>query len=148
MPGSEEHAGLGHQKREDCREPEDAMAADHGEAESILFLGNIDSAKAVSKAQRVIHDQLGPADQRCAISARAAPDQRCPRVHARTRSLLFIALAVAAASGSDASEVLVPENGFTSINLPGDHERSGALGAASLTVGPAFQCARCGPRAR
>ena len=41
--------------------------------------------------------------------------------------LLFMAMAVAAASGNGASEVLAPENGFTSINPPLEPSRGGPL---------------------
>jgi hypothetical protein len=44
----------------------------------------------------------------------------------RTRSILFIALGVAAAAVRDA-ELWVPENGFASLNLPLAPERRGAL---------------------
>jgi hypothetical protein len=138
MPGSEERGGLGHQS---------ARAADDGEAESALFLGHIDSANAVSKAQSAIHDKLRV--RRPVMRYQRYPLR--PTSHAReptprTRSLLFMTLAVAAASGNDASEVLVPENGFASINPPDDHERIERPALRQLAVAPAFQCARCGPR--
>lgn len=45
----------------------------------------------------------------------------------RTRSLLFMTMAVAAASGKGATRVLVPENGFTSINPPLEPSRAGVM---------------------
>lgn len=45
----------------------------------------------------------------------------------KTRSLLFMAMAVAAASGTGATRVLVPENGFTSINPPLEPSRAGVM---------------------
>jgi 7-cyano-7-deazaguanine synthase in queuosine biosynthesis len=98
------------------------------QAESTLFLGHIDSANAVSKAQRAIHDQLRARQpelryQRYALRPAGHVRESTPR----TRSLLFMAMAVAAASGRGASEVLVPENGFTSINPPLEPSRGGPL---------------------
>ncbi|MGO9899776.1 MAG: hypothetical protein ACLP0J_08805 [Solirubrobacteraceae bacterium] len=53
----------------------------------------------------------------------------------RTRSLLFIALGLAAAAVRD-SELLMPENGYTSLNVPLAGERRGAL--STRTTHPAF----------
>ena len=98
------------------------------QAESTLFLGHVDSANAVSKAQRAIHDQLRERRpelryQRYALRPTGPVRESTPR----TRSLLFMAMAVAAASGNGASEVVVPENGFTSINPPLEPSRGGPL---------------------
>jgi 7-cyano-7-deazaguanine synthase in queuosine biosynthesis len=49
----------------------------------------------------------------------------------RSRSLLFLALGVAVADASRASIVEVPENGFTSLNLPLSADRGGALSTRS-----------------
>jgi 7-cyano-7-deazaguanine synthase in queuosine biosynthesis len=98
------------------------------QAESTLFLGHVDTANAVSKAQRAIYDLLRARQpelsyQRYALRPIGPVRESTPR----TRSLLFMAMAVAAASGSGASEVLVPENGFTSINPPLEPSRGGPL---------------------
>lgn len=53
----------------------------------------------------------------------------------RTRSLLFIALGLAAAAVRD-SELLMPENGYASLNVPLAGERRGAL--STRTTHPAF----------
>jgi 7-cyano-7-deazaguanine synthase in queuosine biosynthesis len=45
----------------------------------------------------------------------------------RTRSLFFMALGVALATAHGAETLLVPENGFTSINVPLAEDRGGAL---------------------
>ncbi len=45
----------------------------------------------------------------------------------RTRSLFFMALGVALAAARGADSLLVPENGFTSINIPLGEDRGGAL---------------------
>jgi hypothetical protein len=49
----------------------------------------------------------------------------------RSRSLLFIALALAVADGVNAQLVEVPENGFTSLNPPLGANRGGALSTRS-----------------
>lgn len=49
----------------------------------------------------------------------------------RTRSLLFLALGVAAAEARGAPTLLVPENGFTSLNPPLRPDRSGPLSTRS-----------------
>jgi 7-cyano-7-deazaguanine synthase in queuosine biosynthesis len=45
----------------------------------------------------------------------------------RTRSLFFMALGVALAAARGAETLLVPENGFTSINIPLGEDRGGGL---------------------
>jgi len=98
------------------------------QAESTLFLGHIDTANAVSKAQRAIHDQLRERRPELRYQRYALrPIGRVRESTPRTRSLLFMAMAIAAASGNRASEVLVPENGFTSINPPLEPSRAGPL---------------------
>jgi 7-cyano-7-deazaguanine synthase in queuosine biosynthesis len=54
-----------------------------------------------------------------------------PETSKRTRSLLFMALATAAATATGASIVEVPENGYTSLNPPLGPERGGALSTRS-----------------
>ena len=58
-----------------------------------------------------------------------------PRISAdhstRTRSLLFMTLAAAAATACGSTEVIVPENGFTSLNLALIPSRGGALSTKS-----------------
>lgn len=49
----------------------------------------------------------------------------------RTRSLLFYALAVAVADANGVHRVVVPENGFTSLNIPLGNDRGGALSTRS-----------------
>ncbi|MFI6713591.1 hypothetical protein ACIBF7_44700 [Nonomuraea sp. NPDC050478] len=98
------------------------------QAESTVFLGHVDSANAVSRAQRLIHDQLrtrqpGLSYRRYVLRPTTDVRERTPR----TRSLLFMAMAIAAASGLGAGKVLVPENGFTSINPPLEPSRGGPL---------------------
>jgi len=98
------------------------------QADSTLFLGHIDTANAVSRAQRLVHDRLrarhpGLRYQRFALRPTTEVRESTPR----TRSLLFMAMAIAAASGCGAHDALVPENGFTSINPPLEPSRGGPL---------------------
>jgi 7-cyano-7-deazaguanine synthase in queuosine biosynthesis len=98
------------------------------QAKSTLFLGHVDSSNAVSKAQRAIHELLLTRQselryQRYALRPATEIRESTPR----TRSLLFMAMAIGAASGHGAREVLVPENGFTSINPPLEPSRGGPL---------------------
>lgn len=49
----------------------------------------------------------------------------------RTRALLFMAIGVAVASARAANRVLIPENGFTSLNPPLAANRGGSLSTRS-----------------
>jgi hypothetical protein len=54
----------------------------------------------------------------------------------RSRSLLFLGLGVATATGTHARELWVPENGWTSLNVPLDGSRRGSL--STRTTHPGF----------
>jgi len=98
------------------------------QAELTMFLGHVDSANAVSKAQRLVHERLRAHHPRLRYQRFALrPATEVRESTPRTRSLLFMAMAIAAASGCGAREVLVPENGFTSINPPLEPSRGGPL---------------------
>lgn len=94
----------------------------------VLFLGHADTSTAVRHAQQRLQDHMAaqkPArdyDQ-YALRPLGTVRNRTPK----TRSLLFMAMAVAAASGTGATRVLVPENGFTSINPPLEPSRAGVM---------------------
>jgi hypothetical protein len=97
---------------------------------SVFFLGHKDTATVVRHAQNGIAAHLktldgSPAYKQYALGAARSSEvqNRAPR----TRSLLFMTMAVAAASGTGASRVLVPENGFTSVNPPLEPSRGGPL---------------------
>lgn len=66
-------------------------------------------------------------------NVRVALTQRCPKRESssRSRSLLFLSLAVAAADAVGSMAVEVPENGFTSLNPPLAANRGGALSTRS-----------------
>lgn len=93
-----------------------------------FFLGHADTSTAVRRAQQRIQDHLRVTAPRhpyvqYALRSLDPVRNRTPK----TRSLLFMAMAVAAATGTGATRVIVPENGFTSINPPLEPSRAGVL---------------------
>lgn len=98
---------------------------------SRLHLGHRDQTGAVVRSQETLAGSLLEWDasfawQRVRLAPKLSSDSST-----RTRSLLFMALAVAAATATSASRVVVPENGFTSLNLPMLPSRGGALSTKS-----------------
>lgn len=98
---------------------------------SRLHFGHRDQTGAVVRSQEVLAAALGEWDssftwRRVRLAPKVTHDNST-----RTRSLLFMALAAAAATAASASRVIVPENGFTSINLPMLPSRGGALSTKS-----------------
>jgi hypothetical protein len=96
-----------------------------------LHLGHRDQTGAVVHSQEALATALGEWDssftwQRLRLAPKVTNDHST-----RTRSLLFMALAVAAASAASAPRVVVPENGFTSLNLAMLPSRGGALSTKS-----------------
>ena len=95
---------------------------------TVRFLGHADTATAIRRAQRRLQTHLASAEPpltytQFALRPREAVLNRLPK----TRSLLFISMAVALATAVGAGRVLVPENGFTSINPPLEPSRGGVL---------------------
>lgn len=96
-----------------------------------LHLGHRDQTGAVVRSQETLATALGGWDssftwQRLRFAPKVTNDNST-----RTRSLLFMALAVAAATAASAPRVVVPENGFTSLNLAMLPSRGGALSTKS-----------------
>jgi hypothetical protein len=96
-----------------------------------LHLGHRDQTGAVAHSQDALATALTEWDssftwQRLRLAPRVTNDNST-----RTRSLLFMALAVAAATAASAPRVIVPENGFTSLNLAMLPSRGGALSTKS-----------------
>ncbi|GAA3112801.1 hypothetical protein JOF29_002811 [Kribbella aluminosa] len=96
-----------------------------------LHLGHRDQTGAVVRSQeRLANSLTGLASsftwQRLRLAPRISADHST-----RTRSLMFMALATAAATARGSSEVVIPENGFTSLNLPLIPSRGGALSTKS-----------------
>ncbi|WP_417235534.1 queuosine biosynthesis protein queC [Arthrobacter sp.] len=102
-------------------------------SETPLFVGHYDTATAVRRAQNTVHSWLQasytPAPSYTQIEFTQVADKK--EASSRSRSLLFVAIGVAFASGRNASTLFVPENGFTSLNLPLHPNRAGALSTRS-----------------
>lgn len=98
-----------------------------------LFVGHYDTATAVRRAQNAISSWLqtsyAPAPSYTQTEFTQVADKK--ESSSRSRSLLFVALGVAVASGRQATTLFVPENGFTSLNLPLHPNRAGALSTRS-----------------
>ncbi len=98
-----------------------------------LFVGHYDTATAVRRAQNIVRSWLQeaytPPPSYSQIQFTQVADKK--ERSTRSRSLLFVALGAAIASGRHASNLLVPENGFTSLNLPLHPNRAGALSTRS-----------------
>lgn len=108
-------------------------AVDHLSTANIrLHVGHRDSASSVQHAQRQVAQWLKTvktdfAWQRHALGVAGKKAERTTR----TRSLLFMTMAIAAAAGAGAPTVFVPENGFTSMNMPLIPSRGGARSTKS-----------------
>lgn len=98
-----------------------------------LFVGHYDTATAVRRAQNAIRswlqDSYAPAPSYTQTEFTQVADKK--ESSSRSRSLLFVALGVAVASSRQATTLFVPENGFTSLNLPLHPNRAGALSTRS-----------------
>lgn len=95
---------------------------------TVRFLGHADASTAIRHAQQRLQTHLASVTPpmtytQFALRPRGAVRNRVPK----TRSLLFISMAVALATAVGAERVLVPENGFTSINPPLEPSRGGVL---------------------
>lgn len=94
---------------------------------SRLHIGHKDAANAVLHAQREIKAWLKSHNTTFQWLRHDLREARRARENTtRTRSLLFMSMAVAAATGSGAGTVIVPENGYTSVNYPLTPSRVGA----------------------
>lgn len=98
---------------------------------SRLHLGHRDLTGAVVRSQESLATSLAGlaatfAWQRIRFAPRKSVDHST-----RTRSFMFMALATAAATATGAKRVIVPENGFTSLNLALLPSRAGALSTKS-----------------
>lgn len=108
-------------------------AVDHlDRAKDRIHIGHRDSATSVKHAQLTTKAWLSQqlpefAWLRHELRPRAAKRESTTR----TRSFLFMAMAIAAADGTNAPKVIVPENGYTSLNVPLVASRGGALSTKS-----------------
>jgi hypothetical protein len=104
-----------------------------GAEPSVQFVGHKDSAKVVRGAQSAVQRWLSAAYYPAPYYARVAFKQagRKREPSSRSRSLLFAGLGVAAAAARGGSTLYVPENGYTSLNVPLHPNRAGALSTRS-----------------
>ena len=104
-----------------------------GNREALAFVGHRDAATAVQQAQacvqRWLADSFTPVPSYTRVALRQAASVREPS--SRSRSLLFAALGAAAAASRGGRVLQIPENGYTSINLPLHPNRGGALSTRS-----------------
>ncbi|MGV0700628.1 queuosine biosynthesis protein queC [Mycolicibacter sinensis] len=102
-------------------------------SEPPLFVGHYDTATAIRRAQNTVHSWLQEAyttpPSYTQIEFTQVADKK--ESSCRSRSLLFVALGTAVAASRGASTLFVPENGFTSLNLPLHPNRAGALSTRS-----------------
>lgn len=95
---------------------------------TVRFLAHADTSTAVRHAQQRLQEHFGaltpprPYDH-YALRPLTPVRNSVPK----TRSLLFMTMGVAAATACAAARVLVPENGFTSINPPLEPSRGGVM---------------------
>ncbi len=98
-----------------------------------LFLGHRDTSTAVRSAQDRVNAWLAKSYNPVPSYTKIALTQTSKRTErsSRSRSLMFLSLGVAAAVSNNSSELVVPENGYTGINLPLRPNRGGALSTRS-----------------
>lgn len=97
------------------------------------FTAHKDSATVIRGAQRRIWSWLARSFSPPPPYTRIALTQAGPRIEAssRSRALMFMSLGVAVATARGARTLVIPENGYTSINLPLRANRGGALSTRS-----------------
>lgn len=102
-------------------------------SEPPLFVGHYDTATAVRRAQNTVHSWLQeaytPPPSYTQIEFTQVADKK--ESSSRSRSLLFVAIGTAVAASRRSPTLFVPENGFTSLNLPLHPNRAGALSTRS-----------------
>ena len=100
---------------------------------STRFVGHKDSATVVRGAQNAVHGWLERAYSPPPSYERVAFRQAGPKQErtSRSRSLLFMSLGIAAAAATGSTVLHIPENGYTSLNVPLHQNRAGALSTRS-----------------
>lgn len=100
---------------------------------SLRFLGHNDAATSIRASQALvgkwIADTYAPAPSYTRLAVRQAGAQQ--EKSSRSRSLLFSALGTAATAACGGQTLHVPENGYTSLNVPLHANRAGALSTRS-----------------
>jgi hypothetical protein len=98
-----------------------------------LFVGHKDTPTSVRHAQTAVGTWLSrsfappPSYSRFALSQARQKDEPS----SRSRSLMFCSIGIAAAASTGSATVIIPENGYTSINHPLRPNRGGALSTRS-----------------
>lgn len=97
------------------------------------FVGHKDTATSIRAAQGAVWGWLArtytPAPSYTRIALTQAGSRREPS--SRSRALMFMSLGIAVAVSTGSTSLVVPENGYTSINLPLRPNRGGALSTRS-----------------
>lgn len=104
-----------------------------GQKNGLRFVGHRDAANAVRGAQNAVGHLLSSAFTPPPSYSHYAFRQAVKAVErsSRSRSLLFMALGVVGVTASGGTHLHVPENGYTSLNLPLHPNRGGALSTRS-----------------
>jgi len=99
-----------------------------------LFIGHTDGTAVVQKAQNDVHQFIHDLNSTNTAGFRSLVFSNIGKkveASTRSRSLLFMSLATAMATSTGANKVVVPENGYTSLNVPLNEARGGALSTRS-----------------
>ncbi|KAA0085574.1 queuosine biosynthesis protein queC [Mycolicibacterium sp. P9-64] len=97
------------------------------------FVGHKDTATSIRMAQTVVESWLAQSYTPVPTYTRFELTQASRRKEpsSRSRAFMFLSLGVAIADSTGAKSVIVPENGYTGINLPLRPNRGGALSTRS-----------------
>lgn len=102
-----------------------------------VFVGHNDGTTATKHAQSMIEENLRVIANTLKISVPGYEKISLTQAESkresstRSRSFLFMSIATAMATARQSDTVIVPENGYTSINLPLNASRGGALSTRS-----------------
>lgn len=101
--------------------------------ESPTFVGHKDTATSIRGAQAAVGTWLAqsfaPAPSYTRLQLAQATRRREPS--SRSRAFMFLSLGIAVANSTGSRSLIVPENGYTGINLPLRPNRGGALSTRS-----------------
>jgi 7-cyano-7-deazaguanine synthase in queuosine biosynthesis len=108
-----------------------AVLCRRGECSDTLFLSHAPNPMSI-RAQNACADHLTSVDAAARFQSVALRHQTTKRESTNhSRAMLFVALALLYADATGASEVVVPENGFTSLNVPLSPNRQGRYSTRS-----------------
>lgn len=103
------------------------------DGKSLQFIGHKDASTAIKSTQKHVGAFLAKSFPQQSTYDRYAFSQRARKKEgsSRSRSFLFMALGIAAAVERGSTQLHIPENGYTSLNLPLHANRGGALSTRS-----------------